>query len=113
MNITITEVKDDTVVILDVAGRIDSTTADHFGKQLTAVLDGKPKSLVLDFAGLDFISSAGIRVLMLAAKRTRPAGIALALCALKENVYGVFDISGIVPIFAIHPDRAAALAAVR
>ena len=113
MNININEVKDDTVTVLDVSGRIDSTTAEHFSKHLTGVLDEKPKSLVLDFGGLDFISSAGIRVLMLAAKRTRPAGIALALCALKENVYGVFEISGIVPIFGIHPDRTAALAAVR
>ena len=64
-------------------------------------------------AGLEFLSSAGIRVLMLAAKRTRPAGIRLALCALRDNIAEVFEISGITGVFAIHPDRAGALASLR
>ena len=113
MNIALTETKDGDTTVLDVSGRVDSTTADEFNTVVMGLIEASPPSLVLDCAGLEFLSSAGIRVLMLAAKRTRPAGIRLALCALRDNIAEVFEISGITGVFAIHPDRAGALASLR
>ena len=112
MNIVMTDTKEGETTLLDVAGRIDSVTADAFNKSLMGLLDGKPHSLVLDFANLKFLSSAGIRVLILAAKKARSTGIKLALCSLRSNINQIFVISGIVSIFSIHPDRAAAVSSV-
>ena len=109
MTIALTEARLDEGIVLEVTGRIDSVTAESFDKTMTGLLDEMPRSLVLDFANVEFLSSAGIRVLMLAARRTRASGIRLALCSLRGNINQIFVISGIVPIFSIHADRAAAL----
>lgn len=100
------------VLILAVQGRLDSNTAKELDETLTAQVGSKP-AVVLDFSGLEYISSAGLRVLLKAAKQGRAGGGKLALCALSPHVREVFDISGFSSIFSIQPDRAAALAAVR
>ena len=110
MGIVLTQAKEGDTTVLDVAGRIDSVTSEVFSTGLMSILDVKPASVLLDFSNLEFLSSAGIRVLMQAAKAARSGGIKLALCSLRSNITQIFVISGIVPIFNIHSDRAAAIA---
>ena len=59
------------VTILEIKGRIDSTTAPVLGERLTASLTRTSRRLVLDLRQLEYISSAGFRVLLLAARRAR------------------------------------------
>jgi anti-anti-sigma factor len=73
------------------------------------VIDQGEKRLVIDCAGLDFISSAGLRSLLLAVKKMKAAGGAIALAALQPNVKEVFDISGFSALFTIHGSKADAL----
>ena len=96
--------------VLGIAGRLDSSTAPQLEARLTAVLGAHP-AVVLDLAELDYVSSAGLRVLLMGAKRAKAGNVALALAGLGPHVREVFDISGFTAIFTIHPDRAAALAA--
>lgn len=96
-------------------GRLDFGTAAAFEKQLQEALGGAgpaPAAVVLDCAALDYVSSAGLRAILLAARAAQKAGIAFALCALQPAVHEVFELSGFSRIIAVHPDRAAALAAV-
>ena len=67
--------------------------------------------MVVDCAGMEYISSAGLRVLLVAAKQARAANGQLALATLRDNPREVFDISGFSAIFAIHPSLEQALAA--
>ncbi len=107
----LTTVKIGAVSVLDAAGRIDSVTAKSLEEKLLALIKEAPPALVLDFAKVDYISSAGLRVLLVAAKQSKAAQCKFALCSLKPQVREVFDISGFGTIITIHPDRASALAA--
>lgn len=97
-------------LLLAVVGRLDSNTAQSLDDALTREMTDC-SAVVIDCARLDYVSSAGLRVLLKAAKAGRRDGCALSLCALRPNVREVFDISGFTAIFTLHPDRDAALAA--
>ena len=61
--------------------------------------------ILLDFTQLDFISSAGLRTLLLAGKKLKKQGGELCLCSLNETVKDVFDISGFSALFKVYADR--------
>jgi anti-anti-sigma factor len=99
--------------LLTVLGRLDFGAAAEFQKQLEEALAGAgtaPGLLVVDCAALDYVSSAGLRTFLLAARSAQRAGIGFALCALRPAVREVFDLSGFSRIIAVHTDRATALA---
>ncbi|HEX5392442.1 MAG TPA: STAS domain-containing protein [Rhodocyclaceae bacterium] len=93
-----------------IAGRLDSATSSGFEKSLQELF-GRPKVRVLiDFAALDYVSSAGLRVVLMAAKRAKQAQGELVLCGLQPHVKSVFEISGFLKILTVVDDRAAAVA---
>ncbi len=69
-----------------------------------------PAAVIIDCAALDYVSSAGLRAFLLAARTAQRAGISFGLCSLKPAVREVFDLSGFSRIIAVHADRATALA---
>lgn len=90
-------------------GRIDSTTADAFESFLLGVVSAGERRLVVDFAAVDYISSAGLRVMLLVAKRLRDAKGRVALCSLGDPVRQVFELAGFLPLFVIVDSRDAAV----
>ena len=101
------------VTILEIKGRIDSTTAPVLGEKLTASLTTPQRRLVLDLRQLEYISSAGFRILLLAAKRAEEAGSRLVLCGLSGKVRQLFDLGGFLDIFTISGSREEGIAAAR
>ena len=99
------------VIILDVKGRVDSTTAPDFGERLGAILGASQSRLLVDFQQVDYISSAGFRVLLVAAKRAEDSGSRLVLCRLSAKVRQLFDLGGFLDLFSVLPSREEALAA--
>lgn len=97
------------VTIVAFAGNLDSNTSPQAQQALDGVLAGGGKKVVVDFSALDYISSAGLRVLLGAAKQLRGAGGALRLFGLNETVREVFDISGFSTILAVFATEAEAL----
>ncbi|NLI13317.1 STAS domain-containing protein [Pelotomaculum propionicicum] len=97
----IQESKSGSVIILELNGRLDASTSGILEKKLMDSLDGGEKFFILDFNQLDYISSAGLRVLLMAAKKTNGIGGKVALSCLKEHVKEVFDIAGFTAIFPI------------
>jgi len=89
--------KDD-VMVVSFIGRLDAASAVETEDELNNVIEGS-KKLIVDLSGLEYISSAGLRVLLVAAKRMRRESGKLCLCALKDSVYEVFEISGFSAIF--------------
>jgi anti-anti-sigma factor len=106
---TITESTHAGVVVLAPVGRIDTTTSPQLDDTVRRVVDGGARNLVVDFAGCDYISSAGLRVLLVLAKRVKSAGGRLVLCGMPPPVRQVFDLAGFSPLFTIAPSRDAAL----
>jgi len=99
-------------LIVTVSGRLSSAVADRFKDQLMAELDQTPAALVVDLSELKFITSTGLRTLILAAKRARGDGYPIHLCGMAETIHEVFEVSGLLRVFAVHPSLAAGMAAV-
>jgi len=97
------------VALVALAGKLDSNTSPQAQQALDAILASGAKQMVVDFTALDYISSAGLRVLLGTAKRLSGAGGALRLFGLNETVREVFDISGFSTILAVSATEADAL----
>lgn len=79
-------------VVASVQGRIDLSNADAFREAMSAVL-AKAETLVVDLSGVDYISSAGLRSLMIVHKAAKTDGKVLALAALGPLLMEIFTIS--------------------
>lgn len=91
-------------------GRLDSVTSASLEKSLQSLFETNGSRILLDFSALNYVSSAGLRVVLMAAKRAKQAQGRLVLCGLLPHVREVFEISGFLKILDVVDDRAAALA---
>ena len=109
----ILEQQDSGVLVIALTGRLDSSSSkameDCVLKHFDGVDAGPPT--LMDLTGLAYVSSAGLRVLLMAAKRARAQQRELALCGLGGNIQEVFNMSGFGRLFRIYGDRQEALAA--
>ena len=110
MSLSITEESHANKTILHLAGRIDSTNAQNAEAELFEYL-GPEAQLALDFSDLEFISSAGLRIVLFMAKKMKAQKGGLSLYALQPVVNEVFEISGFSKILTIKETREEALAA--
>lgn len=94
------------------AGRLDQSTADDFERSLLPLAENAASAvLIVDFTGVDYISSMGLRVLMLAAKATRARKARIAVASLQPIVGEIFAISRFDSVFEMFPSLRDALAA--
>ena len=84
---------------LEIVGRLDTTTAPALDKTINEDL-GETKSLLLDLKGLEYISSAGLRVLLSAQKKMNKAGL-MKLTGVREEIMEVFEMTGFSDILTI------------
>lgn len=105
------ETRDD-VAILRPVGRLDSATSPELERAVLERLEGGCKRMVFDLADMDYISSAGLRVILLAGKKLRASQGKLALAGMRETVREVFEMSGFLALFAVAPGVEEALAKV-
>jgi len=103
--VKIQESKSGSAVVLELDGRLDASTSDILEKKIMHFLGAGEKCFILDFNRLDYISSAGLRVILMAAKKTGGIGGKIVLSSLKEHVREVFDIAGFTAIFPICSTR--------
>lgn len=88
-------------LIVTLTGRIDAASAKPLEDQFLQWIDGGEHRLVIDFSGVNYISSAGLRVFLLVAKRLGAVQGTVRLCALNSTLREVFDISGFSRLFDI------------
>lgn len=111
--LSVAEDEVDDVAVLAPAGRIDSTNAKSFeALVLQKVQEGKTR-IVMDFGDLEYISSAGLRVVLIAGKKVKAEGGVLALCRLSPTIRDVFEISGFISLFPVVETREEAIAAAK
>jgi len=89
--------------ILAIRGQIDSSTSEDLEKKLTDLLNAGEKQVILDFKNVDYISSAGLRVIVKAMKEIERVQGKMCLCSVKDYIMEVFDVSGLAAFFTILP----------
>ena len=92
----------DQIHILRPRGRLDSVTASGVEREAIEVIERGGRLLLIDLDGLDYISSAGLRMALAVAKRIDAVGGRLALCSPQPQVAEVFEISGVDGIIDVH-----------
>lgn len=89
--------------VLRATGRLDGTSTAEFEKTvLDAMVAAGESRVVIDMKGVEYVSSAGLRSLLLAAKRAKGSGQPFSVAALSPSVREVFDISGFSTIIPMH-----------
>lgn len=89
------------VAILRVTGQLDSATSPELERVVLECLEGDCQRLVFDFADMDYVSSAGLRVILLAGKKLRARHGKLVLSGLRDAVRDVFEMSGFLTLFTV------------
>jgi anti-anti-sigma factor len=100
---------DGSVTVVSIDGHLDTNTAPEAQAHLDSLQDDGAQKILIDFSDLDYISSAGLRVLLATAKRLGGAGGALRICGLNETVGEVFEISGFSVILDVFDGEVDAL----
>ena len=99
------------VLVLSPQGRIDTRTSADFEQAVLSHASGPEAAthVVMNFAGLDYINSSGMRVLLILAKKLAGVQGRLVLCEMKDHILEVFKISGFNQILTITDSEADAL----
>lgn len=111
-NLTVEGERKSGTLIAKASGRIDGSNAREFQDALETFLEGDVSSLVLDLEHLSYISSAGLRVILLVSKKMQRNSAQFGVCALSVSISEVFQISGFDKIIKTHPTQADALSAI-
>ena len=96
---TITTTRNGSALTLQLEGRLDTTTSPQLEAELSASLDGV-KQLTLDLQQLAYLSSAGLRVILVAQKRMNKQG-QMVVRHVNETIMEVFEVTGFVDILTI------------
>jgi anti-sigma B factor antagonist len=107
MDITVDEVGD--VRVVRIAGNLDTQTSPVTQEQLTQLIQDGATKILLDFEELNYISSSGLRVLLVAHKRLEDNNGQVRICNPNTMVGEVFDTSGFSEIFSVYGSQAEAL----
>ena len=91
----------DAMQVFRPVGRLDSATSGDLETVLIEHLDGGCTGIVIDLGDLDYISSAGLRVILMAGKRLRVAGGKLVLARMRDSVRDLFEMSGFLGLFPL------------
>ncbi len=105
------EVKEETVGevrVLGLEGRLDTDTSADLELAVQDLIDAGANHFIVDLAGVGYVSSAGLRVLLMLAKKIDGSG-SLRLCGLNPTVRQVFDVAGFTQLFRISTNREAIL----
>lgn len=97
------------VLILELHGRLDAVSTPDIEKKVFDYINGGQYKLILDFSGVDYISSAGMRMLLSTTKKLKGLSGHLVLCSITTNVMDVFKMSGFDHVLELSADKDEAL----
>lgn len=100
----------ETSPVLDLLGEVDSYNSPKLREKMIALIDEGHKDLVINMAGVDYIDSTGLGTLVGGLKRASERGGAIRIICPNEQIYKVFNITGLVKVFPIFDSEQAAFA---
>jgi anti-sigma B factor antagonist len=92
-------------VVLALSGKLDATTAKALEERIIGLINSGTQRLVVDLSQLEYVSSSGLRVFLLSAKRLQATDGKIVLCGLQDNVRQVFDLAGFSSFLSIYGSR--------
>jgi anti-anti-sigma factor len=101
----------DKCLIINIKGRLDTINYGILEKRLMELLDQNISRILVNCAQMDYVSSSGLRILLMALKKVTMLKGKFALCSLQENIREIFEISGFTTIFEIYANEEEALKA--
>ncbi len=107
----IVEEKQGSVMVVSPVGRVDGVGAPHLEKRIADIIERGESRLVLDCAEMNYISSAGLRTVLIGARSCQQKGGGLAICALQPECRAVMEMSGFLQILKSYDTRDQAVAA--
>ncbi len=105
----VTSQRTDAALIVSAEGRVDGANARKFQKAVENVINDGDRAVVLDMAGLNYISSAGLRSILLIAKGLQKRNSQFAVCSLQDPIREVFRIVGFDKIVSIYDSQGEAI----
>ena len=99
----IVEKKQDDIQVFRIKGRLDSRTSPEFEEKIAESFKNGANKMLFDFSDLEYISSAGLRVILKAAKDMKRVNGAVVLCSMQDYVKEVFEIAGFDTFLPIEP----------
>ena len=101
--------RDDGVLSAQVGGRIDGSNAAEFEETIRTAIEESDRAVIMDFEQLLYISSAGLRAVLITAKSLWKQDTRFALCSLSDQIRTVFKSTGFDRMISIHDSRREAL----
>ena len=99
--------------VIRVEGSMDAISVAEFDAEWKKVIEEGSTRVVVEMGGLEYISSAGLRGILMLAKTTKMKGVALAFAGMRDMVSDMFKLSGFLTILSVHPDVPSALSALK
>ena len=96
--------------VLSITGRIDTSTATELEQAINKEIGLGKRQILLDFSRVSYISSSGLRVLLVAAKKLKNPGDRFGICSLSPEVLKILRLAGFTSIFTIYSSEGEALA---
>jgi anti-anti-sigma factor len=95
------QIKKGNYLVIELNGRLDTSNYGELEKSLIELIDKGVKDIIVNCAGLNYISSSGLRVFLMALKKITMSGGNFRLCSLQDNIREIFEIAGFTSIFSI------------
>ena len=99
--LTISKITSADPAIIKIEGRIDGLTSKQIQTEIEEMLEAEVKNLILDFAGVYYLSSAGIKVFINIMKRLNAVGGQMFFVSLSSHILEIFKISGLCSVFKV------------
>ncbi|MEH2263908.1 STAS domain-containing protein [Nostoc sp.] len=93
------------VKVIKLNGNLNATTSQEFRQNITDILEGSPRIVLVDFKDVTFMDSSGLGALVLAFKTLRAADTKLVLCSINEQVRILFELTNMDKVFEIFPNQ--------
>ncbi|MDD1693333.1 MAG: STAS domain-containing protein [Methanoregula sp.] len=106
----ITSTGKDAATVMKINGRVDTATAPDLEQHINKEIEQGHRKILLDFSGVSYISSGGLRVLLATAKKLKAPEDKFGICGLSPEVQKILRLAGFTSIFSIYPSEVEALA---
>ncbi len=103
------EINTDKAVVIEIEGRLDTTNYGQLEKMIIDHINAGHLNILCDCGNMDYVSSSGLRIFLMALKKVNALKGKFVLCSLQENIREIFEISGFTSIFSIYDTQADAL----
>lgn len=97
----LTELKSDNYTLINVIGRLDTSTYGELEEKISTILDAGEKKVIINLKLMEYVSSSGLRVFLMMLKRIKAIDGKFFLCGLQSGVKEIFEIAGFTSIFEI------------